>query len=587
MAIPPSTSTPNTAPSRVAPARPDSGVRAKHEHRATIKAIRGRLQSGGTIEPQFEHELLSMLARNEIRAAITMPVLSLIFSLSSMFWAPRYQAVTWLLMIMITKALLLWRCGQFLADPTAAQRIGYWRKRFLRNELLAGFAWAGFVLIGLDLSYLPVLLGLPVPIEMTAGMHEAAGLNFSANVFVFATLIVVLAVRMTFAATVIPIFYAGTIPMTLAVVVRLVMAHDPFYWSLALMGVGVHLYFIWLAQGLNQTAVERLKFRAQKDLAIAALEEEKAISEEARRRAEAANNSKSRFLANMSHELRTPLNAIMGFSEVMKAEVMGPIGTPVYKEYSGNIHDSGRHLLHLINEILDLSRIEAGKYELSEERVALADVVDDCHRLLKLRAEAKGLEIVQAIPDGLASVWADQRAMRQIVLNLMSNALKFTPKGGRITITIEAARGGGQRLSVKDTGPGIPADEIPKVLQPFGQGTLAHQTAEGGTGLGLSIVQSLIELHGGTFELKSELRRGTEAIVILPAVRVMAATPPLQPLGTESHRGQATPQTLHQPTAYPPLPAPQPGPQPTHMIRPRSTVSSRPSRLKTMHGNAI
>ena len=557
------------------PALPPQSARLKHVQHAAMKAVRGRLQSGGTIDPPLEHELLSMLARNEIRAAITMPVLSLIFSLSSMFWAPRYQALSWLMMVIMTKAWLLWRCGQFLADPDAAHNIGRWREKFWRSELLAGVAWAGFVLVGVDLHGLPELLGLTGQIETAAAAREVAGLNFSSNVFVFATLIVVLAVRMTFAATVIPIFYAGTIPMTLAVVVRLVLAHDPFYLSLACMGVGVHLYFIWLAKGLNQTAVERLKFRAQKDLLIAALEEEKAISEEARRRAEAANNSKSQFLATMSHELRTPLNAILGFSEVMKAEIMGPVGTPVYKEYAGNIHDSGRHLLNLINEILDLSRIEAGKYELTEERVALADVVDDCHRLIKLKAEAKGLDIAITLAGALAPVWADQRAMRQVCLNLMSNALKFTPKGGRIAITIDAAPGGGQRLSVKDTGPGIPADEIPKVLQPFGQGSLAHQTAEGGTGLGLSIVQSLIELHGGTFELKSELRRGTEAIMTLPARRVLAATPPLQPLGAESHRG---------PVSTPPVAR---APRPSPAQRPRPSVTTRPARLRPVQAVAV
>ena len=251
------------------------------------------------------------------------------------------------------------------------------------------------------------------------------------------------------------------------------------------------------------------------------------------------------------------------------------MGTPVYKEYAGNIHDSGRHLLNLINEILDLSRIEAGKYELTEERVALADVVDDCHRLIKLKAEAKGLDIAITLAGALAPVWADQRAMRQVCLNLMSNALKFTPKGGRIAITIDAAPGGGQRLSVKDTGPGIPADEIPKVLQPFGQGLLAHQTAEGGTGLGLSIVQSLIELHGGTFELKSELRRGTEAIMTLPARRVLAATPPLQPLGAESHRG---------PVSTPPVAR---APRPSPAQRPRPSVTTRPARLRPVQAVTV
>ena len=520
-------------------ARPQGGQpRRTAATQAEIKAVRGRLQSGSDIEPAFEHELLTMFARNEIKAAVTMPALSLIFSLASMFWAPKYQAWIWLLLVILTKAWLLWQCGRLLADPDAASDIGAWRRKFISAELLTGLSWAGFAVVGIDLNPIWTTLGIDFG---QAGYTIPTSLEFSSNVFVFATLIVVLAVRMTFAATVIPILYAGTIPMTLAVVIRLVLLQDPFYIALAAMGVGVHLYFVWLARGLNSTAVDRLKFRAQKDLLIAALEEEKAISEEARRRAEAANNSKSQFLATMSHELRTPLNAIMGFSEVMHAEVLGPIGSAKYKDYAGTIHESGRHLLNLINEILDLSRIEAGKYELSEQRVRLADVTEDCHRLLKLRAEAKGLEIIEDVPDGLPSVWADERAMRQICLNLMSNALKFTPKGGRITVTVDTVASGGQRLSVRDTGPGIPADEIPKVLQPFGQGSLAHKTAEGGTGLGLSIVQSLIELHGGTFELKSELRRGTQAIVILPPRRVLAPTPPLQPLGTERHRPHFAP----------------------------------------------
>jgi two-component system cell cycle sensor histidine kinase PleC len=524
-----------------------------------IKAVRGRLQSGSDIEPAFEHDLLSQFARNELRAAVTMPVLSLIFSLASMFWAPKYQALTWLTAVVLTKGVLLWRCDRFLADPRAAEQIGLWRRRFITAEALTGLSWAGFVVVGSDLGGLWEAIGLG---QVFDNHPVGSDRSFSSNVFVFATLIVVLAIRMTFSATVIPIFYAGTAPMTLAVVVRLVMVNDPFYMALAAMGVGVHLYFVWLARGLNATALDRLKYRAQKDLLIAALEEEKAISEEARRRAEAANNSKSRFLATMSHELRTPLNAIMGFSEVMKAEVMGPIGSPQYKDYAGNIHDSGSHLLNLINEILDLSRIEAGKYELNEERVRLCDIADDCIRLLKLKADAKGLEIIEQISTELPPVWADSRAMRQISLNLMSNALKFTPRGGRITLTADCLADGSQRLSVRDTGPGIPADEIPKVLQPFGQGSLAHQTAEGGTGLGLSIVQSLIELHGGTFELKSELRRGTEAIVVLPPRRVLAAAPPLQPLGTERHRPQMQ---SYEPT---PRATPRPANRPAR-LRPR------------------
>jgi two-component system cell cycle sensor histidine kinase PleC len=279
-----------------------------------------------------------------------------------------------------------------------------------------------------------------------------------------------------------------------------------------------------------------LEFRAEKDALIAEIEEEKAISDEARRRAESANVAKSRFLATMSHELRTPLNAILGFSEVMKCEILGKMENENYKEYAGNIHDSGRHLLQLINEILDLSRIEAGRYELHEEPVRLADVVEDCLRLLTLRAESKGLHVALEAEKALGQLWADERAIRQVCLNLITNALKFTPRGGNITVTINSTAEGGQALMVKDSGPGIAKEEIPKVMQAFGQGSLAHQTAEGGTGLGLPIVQNLVALHGGTFELRSELRKGTEAIVMLPPSRVLRAMPPLQPLGQERHR---------------------------------------------------
>ena len=271
------------------------------------------------------------------------------------------------------------------------------------------------------------------------------------------------------------------------------MQGHPFYLAMAAMAVGLHVYFIFLAKGLNSTALAMLEFRAEKDALIAEIEEEKSISDEARRRAEAANVAKSRFLATMSHELRTPLNAILGFSEVMKCELLGPMQNANYKDYAGNIHDSGRHLLQLINEILDLSRIEAGRYELHEEPVRLCDIVEDCLRLLHLRAESKGLHVALEFARGLEPIWADERAIRQICLNLMSNALKFTPRGGRITLLVSATPDGGQTLIVKDTGPGIPKEEIPRVMQAFGQGSLAHQTAEGGTGLGLPIVQNLVE----------------------------------------------------------------------------------------------
>ena len=493
--------------------------RLRRADAAQLQETRQRLALGTTLKPEFEYELMMMFVRNELSAQAHMWLLAIIFSLASTFWAPPLHATIWLISLISAKVILLLVCRQLNAFPAAEVNVVVWGRRLLIAEAINGCAWAGFALVGIHLQ--------------SPGAIEFA---FSSHVFIFASLIVVLAIRMTFASTMMPILYFGTIPMTVAVVMRLALLQDLFYLALAAMAVGVQIYFIFLAKGLYSTALAMLEFRTEKDGLIVELEEAKSISDEARRRAEAANIAKSRFLATMSHELRTPLNAILGFSEVLQTEMMGPIGTKVYKEYAGNIHDSGRHLLHLINEILDLSRIEAGKYELTEEPVRLMDIVEDCHRLLKLRAEGKGIQVIEEFDNHLPQLWIDERAVRQICLNLVSNALKFTPRGGEVILNVRAGPNGSQIMSVRDNGPGIPKEEIPKVMQVFGQGSLAHQNAEGGTGLGLPIVKNLIELHGGSFDLQSEMRKGTEAIVTFPKQRVLQAVPPLQPLGQERHR---------------------------------------------------
>ncbi|WP_292141893.1 HAMP domain-containing sensor histidine kinase, partial [Mesorhizobium sp.] len=226
--------------------------------------------------------------------------------------------------------------------------------------------------------------------------------------------------------------------------------------------------------------------------------------------------AKSRFLASMSHELRTPLNAILGFSEVMSNEVLGPMSNPTYRDYAHDVHESGQHLLDLINEILDLSRIEAGRYQLNEEPVMLLGIVEDCCHMMELRARNKDIRVVQDFEHELPRLFADERAVRQITLNLLSNAIKFTATGGEIRVRVGWTAGGGQYISIKDNGPGIPEDEIPIVLSAFGQGSIAIKSAEQGTGLGLPIVQGLLAMHGGEFELHSKLREGTEAIAIFP-----------------------------------------------------------------------
>ena len=487
-----------------------------------VRDARTALSQSATIKPEFEIELLQLFTRNELQALPTIPLLALIFSLASMFWVPVAHAALWLCCVIIAKLIMVHACRAF-EERHASTTLEEWRRRIIGAEFVSGLTWAGLALVGVTVA-------------------DASG-----QVFILVSLVVFIAMRMTFASSVLPAFYVGTIPMTIAVVGRLVLQNHPFYFAMASMAAGLHVYFIIMAQRLNTTALAMLEFRAEKDALIAELEEEKSISDNARAQAEAANVAKSRFLATMSHELRTPLNAILGFSEVMHTELMGPLNNPAYKDYAGSIHDSGSHLLNLINEILDLSRIEAGKYDLSEEAVHLGEIVGDCWRLLKLRADGKGQTVSFHVASMVPPVWADARATRQICLNLMSNALKFTPRGGQIAITVAMASDGSLVLAVKDNGPGIPSSEIHKVLQPFGQGSLAQQTAEGGTGLGLPIVKGLIELHGGLFELTSELRKGTTASVRFPASRTQVRDNSDSPV-----TAVRAPDTLPQQTEHPP-----------------------------------
>jgi two-component system cell cycle sensor histidine kinase PleC len=222
----------------------------------------------------------------------------------------------------------------------------------------------------------------------------------------------------------------------------------------------------------------------------------------------------------MSHELRTPLNAILGFSEVMEAEILGEHHVPAYRDYAHDIHKSGKHLLDLINEILDLSRIEAGRYDLQEAEMRLDATVAECAHLIDRRAQQKSLAMLLMIEPSMPMIKADERAVRQIALNLLSNAIKFTPEGGEVVIRTGVTEDGRPYLQVNDTGPGIPAYEIPIIMENFGRGSLAVKLAEQGTGLGLPIVRGLVAMHGGEFKIESREDEGTSVTVTFPQERV-------------------------------------------------------------------
>ncbi len=235
-------------------------------------------------------------------------------------------------------------------------------------------------------------------------------------------------------------------------------------------------------------------------------------------RAEGANTAKSEFLANMSHELRTPLNAINGFSEIMVGEMFGPLGDARYKEYSRDILSSGQHLLALINDILDMSKIEAGKMTLRFEPLQFVEVVEDAVRLMRNRAESAGLNMIVDLPT-LPDVDADYRALKQVLLNLISNALKFTPRGGTVTISalLETnALHDRLKVSVSDTGIGIAPDDLTRLARPFEQIETQHSKTQQGTGLGLALSKSLVEMHGGMLDMASEPGEGTVVSFAIP-----------------------------------------------------------------------
>jgi PAS domain S-box-containing protein len=235
--------------------------------------------------------------------------------------------------------------------------------------------------------------------------------------------------------------------------------------------------------------------------------------------AEIASRAKSEFLANMSHELRTPLNAIIGFSQMIDGEILGPVGQPGYREYARDIQSSSLHLLQIINDILDVSKIEAGMATLHETTVDFGAVVQACCRLVAPKAVSLGITLSVDVSSDVPRISADERMLKQVILNLLSNALKFTPGGGAVELAARAAPEGGLVFTVSDTGIGIASEDFEKIFQPFGQVDSSLARKFEGTGLGLPLTKGLVELHRGSLELESEVGRGTTVRVALPKKR--------------------------------------------------------------------
>jgi PAS domain S-box-containing protein len=256
-------------------------------------------------------------------------------------------------------------------------------------------------------------------------------------------------------------------------------------------------------------------------------EHERLLLEE-REKAEAASKAKSAFLANMSHELRTPLNAIIGMSQILRDEMFGPVGSARYLEYARDIESSGQHLLDLINDVVDLSKIEAGHWQLDERAIHLPRTVDAVSTMIGDRARAADVRLEADLPDNLPLLIGDERAVRQILLNLLSNAIKFTPAGGSITVSATAGSDG-IRVRVADTGIGIAPEDIPRALSRFGQVDNAVTKRSRGAGLGLTLASDLMGLHGGRLQLESAPERGTVITLAFPTERTVASIAELAP----------------------------------------------------------
>jgi two-component system cell cycle sensor histidine kinase PleC len=293
------------------------------------------------------------------------------------------------------------------------------------------------------------------------------------------------------------------------------------YDSLSMMAFLFVGYMAFMSRQMYATARDMLLLRNDKDALIEALARSKSQSEKALKRAEAANRSKSEFLANMSHELRTPLNAIIGFSEMIHSRTFGT-NAEKNAEYGLIINQSGLHLLALINDILDLAKIEAGGLGLREAEFDLVRVMDECVELMQARADSANIVLHREPVAAPIHIFADERAIRQIILNLLSNALKFTPANGCVSAFLRIEPDAAISFGVTDTGYGIREEDIARVFENFGQGRHDVATPDKGTGLGLPIVKGLAESHGGGVELTSRVGQGTSVTITLPASRLRA-----------------------------------------------------------------
>jgi two-component system cell cycle sensor histidine kinase PleC len=463
--------------------------------------------------PQTEADLRLVESQLEISrkqtapTTYTLPFTAIVVSATNFFWVPTIRLLLWPLAVIILSAIAEIKYQHFLKyDDRSPQSVRYRAKMAVVMGGVLVAAWCSMVFV----IWVP---GVP-------GNHLLILFLLCASLSGWATS----------GAVYLPMLYV-TLPIYLvAMTVVPMVAGDMIDAILGWLCIGFWVMMAAQASINYETSTKKLKLEDERVLLIEDLQRAKETSDRARERAEAASRAKSTFLANMSHELRTPLNAILGFSEIIKTRAFGN-SIEQYSEYGNYIHGSGQHLLTLINDILDLAKIEAGRMTLREEELDIVRLVEDCVEMMNVKAQQAGVKLTVEAESGFPLVFADERALRQIVVNLLSNSIKFTQQGGIVTVFARRMADERPSFGVTDTGIGIAPEDHRRVFESFGQGRHDAVQADKSTGLGLPIVKGLTEAHGGSVLLESTPGVGTTVTILMPTTRVRTRSEPLRAAG--------------------------------------------------------
>lgn len=453
--------------------------------------------SGGAQQKKLALEQLRLALKNLRPNCWLMPLLAAVACVMFARWVSIPMLVFWFVLVTVGGSYLGVVAYSFLADDPDRLAQRNWLAHAAVGYALFAISWGSLAFLfwrhGDDLNQMLILLLIACTLAGNAALVGAS-----------APLAVIGYGIYGFALVVDPLREGGIV-----------------YDGLAVLAFGYVCYLAYMSRQIYFTARDMLLLRDDKNGLIEALARSKEESDRARERAEAASRAKSEFLANMSHELRTPLNAILGFSEMIFSKALGT-NPEKYQEYAKFVHESGNHLLALVNDILDLAKIESGRFELRESDVDLNVLVNETVLLLADQAAVAQLDLLSDLEPGVPMLRADGRALRQILINLLSNAIKYTPSGGEVAVFARQSETGEAVLGVRDTGIGIDPRDQMRVFSSFGQGRHDVATGDKGTGLGLSIVKGLCDAHDARITLASELGEGTCVSIVFPLSRTLS-----------------------------------------------------------------